>query len=287
VDFQQVPLLARLSAEAPGLELIAGVVLLPMLQPVVVAEQYSALDHITGGRLIFGVGLGYRQVEFDALGVPRSERVPRMAEYLEVIRRLWSGEEVHYIGRYVRLEGARLMTLPLQRPSPPIWMAADSDRGVQRAAQLGDAWYLNPHTTLKTLERQMGLYREALSALGRPLPPEIPIRREIFIGENREAAMRECLPYVQRKYQTYKQWGHHEVLPQDDTWDLAPRELLEDRVIIGGPQECAEQIDRYRARLGANHFVFSVQWPGLSHARALEMIHLLGEEVFPFFRASA
>lgn len=96
----------------------ATVLLLPLLNPVEVAEQVATLDVITEGRFIFGVGLGYRDVENEAFGVAPKERVGRLVEDLEVIRRLWSGEEVTHHGRFFHLTRARMMLRPVQRPHP-------------------------------------------------------------------------------------------------------------------------------------------------------------------------
>src|SRR5437762_10059934 len=121
-----------------------GCLLLPLHHPVEIAEQLATLDVITGGRFIFGVGLGYRDVENEAMGHDPKERVGRLVEGLEVIERLWNGEPVTYQGTHFRLRDVRISMRPLQRPRPPIWLAANSDAGVRRAARLGDAWLMNP-----------------------------------------------------------------------------------------------------------------------------------------------
>src|SRR3954464_13808019 len=91
---QLVPMLARFAAEAPRLRLNAGVLLLPLLSPLHVAEEFATLDVITGGKIILGVGLGYRDVEFKAFGVPRRERARRFEDNLIAVRRLWTEDKV-------------------------------------------------------------------------------------------------------------------------------------------------------------------------------------------------
>ncbi|MFQ5895079.1 MAG: LLM class flavin-dependent oxidoreductase, partial [Nitrospinota bacterium] len=281
-EFQQLPFLARLAAEAPGMRLVAGVVLLPLHNPVDVAEQYATLDVITDGRLVFGVGLGYRDEEFAAFGMSRRERVGRLLENLEVVKRLWAGEEVTWESPRFRLERASLLLRPLQRPHPPIWVAADSDPGVRRAARIGDCWYLNPHARLSTLERQVALYRRALEEAGRPFPQELPMRRELFCARDREEAIRLARPYLETKYAAYHRWGQDRALPGDDTsFDIPFEELLRDRFILGGPEECAEQVLAHHRRLGVNHFIFSIQWPGMPQGLVLETLQRVGEEVLP------
>jgi len=134
--FQSVPLLGRLAAETGELRVGAGIVLLPLLNPVEVAENAATLDAITGGRFILGVGLGYRSEENEAFGVTE-RRVRVFEEKLEVVRRLLEGAEVTVSGQGYRLEGARLGLLPVQRPRIPVWVAArwPSRRPVRRAAR--------------------------------------------------------------------------------------------------------------------------------------------------------
>src|SRR5260370_25751144 len=125
---------------------------LPPPHPLEVAEQLATLDVITGGRLVFGVGLGYRDAENEAMGLDPRERVGRLVEGLEVIERLWNGEPVSYAGKHFRMRDLRISMRPLQRPRPPIWLAANADARVKRAARLGDARLLNPHPTLAQLQ---------------------------------------------------------------------------------------------------------------------------------------
>src|SRR2546428_11016881 len=113
-----------------------GVLLLPLHHPVEIAEQLATLDVITDGHLIFGVGLGYRDVENVAMGHDPKERVGRLIEGLEIVERLWSGEPVAYEGRHFSLRGERISMRPLQNPRPPIWLAPTAARGVQPAAGL-------------------------------------------------------------------------------------------------------------------------------------------------------
>jgi len=176
--FQPLPTLARMAAEAEGMMLGTGVLLLPLHQPVDLAEQLATLDVISGGRLIVGLGLGYRDAENEAMGVNPRERVGRFVEGLQALERLWSGEPVNYQGKHFQLREVRISMPPLQRPRPPIWLAANTDIGVRRAARLGDAWLMNPHTTLDALARQLALFRETRRAEGRPPGRETPTIKE-------------------------------------------------------------------------------------------------------------
>jgi alkanesulfonate monooxygenase SsuD/methylene tetrahydromethanopterin reductase-like flavin-dependent oxidoreductase (luciferase family) len=231
------------------MRLIAGIVLLSLQNPVALAEDVGTLDAICGGQFTLGVALGYREAEFQAFGVAKADAVPRLTEVLTVLKRLWTEEKVAHQGRFFRLPGVSLTTRPVQRPHPPIWMGADSDPAVRRAARLADTWYINPHAKLETLERQMALYRDALEAQGKPFPREIPIRRELFVAKDRETALRTCMPYLERKYRTYISWGQSGALPQ-----------------------------------GANHFLLRVQWAGMPQKQVLDAISLIGERIIPYLR---
>src|SRR5207302_8537175 len=114
--FQPIPTLARVAAEAPGMTLGTGCLLLPLHHPVEIAEQLATLDVITGGRFVFGVGLGYRDVENEAMGHDPKERVGRLVEGLEVIERLWNGDPVIYQGPHLHLRYARCSTRPIVLP---------------------------------------------------------------------------------------------------------------------------------------------------------------------------
>src|SRR5262245_27553 len=163
-------------------------------------------------------------------------------------------------------------------------MGADNDRAVLRAARLADTWYINPHAKLETLERQMVLYREAPAELGKPLPREIPVRRELFVAKDRDAALRLCMPYLERKYQTYVSWGQSGALPLGDSLDLPFDELRDQRFIIGSPDDCVEQLLLYHEHLGANHFLLRVQWAGMPQQQVMEALSLVGERVIPHLR---
>ena len=283
---QQLPVLARLAAEAPNLRLNAGIILVSLHKPLDLAEQLATIDVISGGRLIFGAGLGYREVEFKAFGTTPRDRGARLEENLIAIRRLWTEETVDMVGSHFTLEGASCALKPLQKPHPPIWIGANADVAIRRAARLGDCWYVNPHNRLDVIERQVDVYRAALDEAGKPFPDEFPMRREVFVARTREEAFRLCRPYLQAKYESYRDWGQDKEMPEDDGFATAFDELAGDRFLVGSPEEVVEQMVGLGRRLGVNHLVMSIQWPGMPQGLALETMQLLAEEVFPLVRRS-
>jgi alkanesulfonate monooxygenase SsuD/methylene tetrahydromethanopterin reductase-like flavin-dependent oxidoreductase (luciferase family) len=273
--FQPVPLLARLAAEAGGLRIGAGILLLPLLNPVEVAEHAATLDVLTGGRFVLGVGLGYRDEENAAFGLP-AERVRVYREKLDVVRRLLEGEEVTASGHGYRLEGARLAPRSLQRPRPPIWMAANSDAAVRRAARLADTWYVNPHTTAAEVERQLALFRAERGSE----PDELPLMREVCVAPTDDEALALAARYLAPKYAAYVEWGQSDVLPRSDTLRREWDELRAGRFIVGGPETAVAQIHAL-AGLGVTELVLRVQWPGLPQRDALRTLELLASDVLP------
>jgi alkanesulfonate monooxygenase SsuD/methylene tetrahydromethanopterin reductase-like flavin-dependent oxidoreductase (luciferase family) len=281
-DFAQVPFLARLSAEAPKLRLNAGIVLLSLHKPLDIAEQFATLDVISGGKLIFGAALGYREVEFKAFGTTQAERVQRFEENLEAVKRLWTEDKVTMTGSHFELEEANCSMRPLQQPRPPIWIGANADAAIRRAARIGDAWYINPHNRIDTIERQTEIYKRALDEAAKPFPDEFPIRREIFVAPTRHEAIRICRPYLAEKYRVYHQWGQDKAMPEgDDDLGQGFDDLARGRFLLGAPDEITEQILRLVKVLGVNHLIVGFQWPGMPQSQVLETMQLFAEEVMP------
>jgi alkanesulfonate monooxygenase SsuD/methylene tetrahydromethanopterin reductase-like flavin-dependent oxidoreductase (luciferase family) len=279
--FQPFPTLGRMAAEAEGMALGTGVILLPLHQPVDLAEQLATLDVISGGRLIVGVGLGYRDTENAAFGLNPRERVGRLVEGLDVLQRLWSGEPVRFEGRHFTLRDVRMSMPPVQRPRPPIWLAANTDVGVARAARLGDAWLMNPHTTGVALRRQLTLFHETRRAEGRPPAREVPLIRECCLAPTLAGALAEGRPHLEGKYRAYRSWEQDKALPADDAWSARFDELARDRFLLGEPARVRDEIARYRELLGISTLIVRVQWPGMGQDVVLRSIRLLGEQVLP------
>ena len=281
--FQTVPLLARVAAAAEKMMIGTGVLLLTLLNPVECAENAATLDAIAGGRFVLGVGLGYRAVENAAFRVGGG-RANLFERKLDVVRRLLAGETVTAAGDGFELTDARLALVP-DRP-PPIWIAAHSDRAVKRAAQLGDAWFVNPHTRLDELERQMVIYRAERAGAGLQAAAVTPVLKDVCVARSDEEAVRLARPYLQAKYKAYVDWGQSEVLPGSDTLRREFAKLTEGgRFVLGSPSTCAAMLADHVNRLGADHFVCRLQWPGMPQAHVLQSMRLLAKEVLPALAA--
>ncbi len=283
-QLQLIPFLARLAAEAGDMTGVAGVLLLALHNPVEVAECIASLDVIWRGNFVFGIGLGYRDVEFDAFKVPRGQRVRRFEQCLEVVKRLWTEDKVTVDNDVCALSNVTLTCRPVQRPHPPIWIAANSDNAIRRAARLADAWFVNPHTTTTTLKRQMDLYRAELARLGRPFPRVVPFIKEIFCARDARTALETAGPYLAAKYRAYASWGQDAVMPGDETFRQPFESLLRDRFVLGSPEECYEQLRPCWEELGATFFFFRTHWSGMPLGHALGSMRLISDELLPALR---
>jgi alkanesulfonate monooxygenase SsuD/methylene tetrahydromethanopterin reductase-like flavin-dependent oxidoreductase (luciferase family) len=283
---QPIPVLSRLAAESGDMRLLPGILLLPLFNPVYVAEEIATLDVISGGRVIFGLGVGYRDVEFEAFGVRKTERGARFEESLEAVKRLWTEDEVSFEGRFFRIPKAQVRTRPLQRPHPPIWVAAQADAGVRRAARVADVLFLNPQARIATLREQAELFRRTRRELGRPVPEEMACHKEVFIAPDMDTALREGKPFLEGKLKMYARWGQARELPAasatfaNEGFD----DLRKDRVIVGDPEHCVAEFKRYHREVGINHFSCVLNWPGMQHWQILRSIQLIGERVLPALR---
>jgi alkanesulfonate monooxygenase SsuD/methylene tetrahydromethanopterin reductase-like flavin-dependent oxidoreductase (luciferase family) len=265
---QIVPMMAYLAPHAEGMQIGPNILILPLLNPVQVAEESATLDVLTGGNYVLGVGLGYRETEFTAFGLSLKERAPRLEESIALIRRLWTADNVTHHGRFYRTDNASIGLKPLRPGGPPIWMAGTAEPAIKRAARMAEAWMIVPSTTLTDLTHQMRIYRTALN--GRK-PDCYTMVRECYVGASHKTAVEECRAALQYKYDAYASWG------LEGRKAPAFEDLAQDRFIIGDASFVKEQVSRYREELGVDHFMMRCHWPGLEFDKTLASIRRLGE----------
>jgi len=278
---QQLPILARLTGEVKNARLNAGIIILPLHKPLDIAEQMATLDILSNGRMIFGVGIGYREVEFNAFGTTHKERGKRTDENLIAIRRLWNENSVSMKGSHFELKEAVCWPKPIQKPNPPIWIGANADVALNRAAEHGDCWYINPHTTIETLTRQVEIYKGLLDKFKKPFPKEFPMRREAFVARTKTEAMRLAGPFVARKYASYHATGQSDQMPEGESLSGDFESLIGDRFLIGSPDEVADQMITINRKLGVNHLIVSMEWAGMAKSTAIDCMQMMAEEVLP------
>ena len=282
--FPQLALLQRAAVEAEGLLLGTNVTLLPLHNPVELAEVGAFMDVMTGGKFVLGVGLGYRPEEYAIYGVSMSERASRLAEGVDIIRRLWSEDRVTHRGSHWQFDDATIAPRPLQSPHPPILIGAQVEAAIKRAAKIGDGWLLVPIPTLDQVALQMSVYKSARSAAG--LRPSEHICRLLEVGcaPDEDVAFARIAPFLMEKYRAYFSWGLEGLtLDPNAAPETQLRSLAANRFAIGAP---AQVIDALVAqhRAGINHLAMRISWPGMCQDDILAGIELLGRQVLPEVR---
>ena len=159
--------LAFLAAQTRTVRLGTGIIILPQRNPLVLAKELASLDVVSGGRLLFGVGIGYLKPEFDALGVPFDDKGPRTIEYLQAVLAVWTRASPSYSGRFVSFSGIRALPQPTQKPHPPIIFGGHTPAAFRRTVQHGNGWYGFALDVDKTAQCLAGL-RDAQARHGRP-----------------------------------------------------------------------------------------------------------------------
>ncbi len=210
VRHEQLIALAWIAAQTQRIRLVTAVMVVPHRPAVLTAKMLATIDVLSGGRLVVGIGAGWLQAEFEALGTPPfAERGRVTVEYLRACRTLWTEERPRFEGRYVRFADVLLEPKPVQKPHPPIWVGGESPPALRRAAGLGNAWYpigtnrQHPLDSLPRLqagiERLRRLTREAGRDPGgvaviyrvKRIGPDVPARasdgeRRLFSGSDAE-----------------------------------------------------------------------------------------------------
>ena len=279
--FQPWTVLARMAAEPGNMTLATSVLLLPLLNPVEVAEQAATLDHIAEGRFVLGIGLGYRAEECEAFGIKMSERGGRITEAMQLIRRLWTEEEVTHHGKYYHVTGAKPTARPYQKPGPKVWQAAMSDPAIRRVGRSGDILYVGPAQGNQSIRKQIDLYHATLEKSGHQIPEDMVIVREFFCARTREEAIQRARAGFEMKYKVYAEQGLHgsdDELARKVTGGLEP--LMDETFVLGSPEQCLEQIAEYKD-MGFTDVIIRLFYPQMSQVEALEHISLVGEELIP------
>ncbi len=228
---QNVPLLGRLAAEWQGQ--MGCLFILPLWHPVLLAEQVGTLATMTEGPFIVQTGLGAGAAEFAAMGADLQGRGARAEEAFRLVAALLRGETVD--SPLFGVKAARVAPLPPQ--GTEWWMGAGARSSIERVARLGGHWYANADLTPATAARAMDLYREACAAAGRA-PGRVPLRRDVFIAEDRGLATRVGDALVASGYRGFER----------------------EAVTYGDPSSVAEQLSVY-AELGFTDIVIRTMGP--------------------------
>lgn len=260
------------------------IAVLPFYHPVRIAEDTALLSVISEGRFILGLAIGYRPEEFQLYQVSLEKRGARFEEALQIIRLLWTQENVSFNGKTYQLDDVKIEPRP--QITPAIWLGGWGELGLKRAATLGDAWVPGPTAGLQKLLQAQAIYRTFLKEAGRDLSSvPTPLTREVVIAETDQLAWEVAEKHLLINYRDEYGggWKHPLIGKQDSTAINRLEELTVDRFIIGSPETCIRQIQRFVDLFGVDHLICRLYFPGISHSFLMQELKLLAAEVFPAF----
>lgn len=269
--------LAYLAACTTTMRLGTAVVVLPWHNPVLVAEQIATLDVLSGGRVDFGVGKGYRAGEFDGFCVPIEEATERFDEAMEVIRKAWSSaERFSHQGKRWKYHDIIVEPEPVQRPHPPFWMGAGSAESIRKAAREGYHLLLDQVNPVDDVIGKVRIFKEAREAAGLPYSGmQIGVTRGLQIARTAEERKRALATRVE----VLKTIGSiaRPLDPARAVTYTADTIDQDDAPLLGTPEEIVARLKRLEA--GGVEYVLLVNTYG-----TVEALRTFAEEVMPHFR---
>jgi alkanesulfonate monooxygenase SsuD/methylene tetrahydromethanopterin reductase-like flavin-dependent oxidoreductase (luciferase family) len=268
-------LLAAAAARTTRLKLGTTSFLLPVRNPIHVAEEVAVLDRLSQGRVILGMGRGFRGALFTAFEVPAKEKLDRFDAALLVMRRAWAGEPVAWedgIGEGTDPTPVRVSPLPVQQPHPPLWVAAFGPKAVAQAARLGLPYLASPIESLAVLEANYERHRAGLAESGHTDPVAVPVMRTLFVSRDARLLARAHAGLTQQAAALAK--------APAASLRRAAAASVEDWAIVGEPGEVAEAVARQREKLGITHLIARVQIPGLAREEIEASLRELAEISF-------
>ena len=286
-----LPIAAAIAARTTSIRIGTYVLLLPLHNPVRIAEDVATVDVISGGRFDLGMGLGYRPGEFSGMGVPSSERAARFQEALPFIQRLLAGETASLEGRFNTFEEVRITPPPVQQPFP-IWVGARGDKALDRAARLG--CHLASIGAIGHREK----YLDALDRHGRKeADHHVGQLMVCYVAESNEQAWEDCAEPLHHTVREYQAWAEES---GDQTGDGVAEmavpspaeiraaqgcEIFGRSAMIGDPLTVCEGLRSYYNETPGSHFVLMMALPGADPLRTRKSMALFAEHVMPELRA--
>ncbi|PYN59772.1 MAG: LLM class F420-dependent oxidoreductase [Candidatus Rokuibacteriota bacterium] len=222
-SLEPLTLLTWAAACTERLRLAPAVLLTALRSPVHLAKALSSLDHLSGGRLTVGVGLGGNPKIYPAFGLLAARRAARFAEGLRLMKRLWTEERVTFDGEFFKLQNASMQPKPLQKPHPPLWFGGHHPNALKRAVELGDGFIGAGSVSTAGFLEEIALLRRLLKDAGRD-PASLPLGKRVYIAvdEDRARAGRRLAEWFGAFY------GKPELAAEVCVW--------------GGPEECVDRL---------------------------------------------
>src|SRR5215475_14340312 len=290
-------ILAAISQRTKKLRLGTGVNVLPVNDPVRLAEDMAELDLISHGRVCFGAGRGYQPHEFAGFHIAMESAKERFWECLEIIRLAWTQEQFSYVGKYYHYEDIALLPRPVQKPSPPIWVAAASPGSAEEIARRGYAFCAAPFASSPSPEEvaaQLTRYRQTFSEAGHGRPTDdLPHVFWTHVADSTEQALKEADEGMKRKRSNYNQvWvkpntkGYEAFAKLGQFLASATIDQLDALAIFGDPPRCLEKIKKYHAA-GVTHLLVMFDWGGMPKKTIFHSMELFAKYVMPYFQQPA
>ena len=255
-------LLASVAGVTTNIALGTTSYLLTLRNPLQAAEQVAVLDQLSQGRVILGVGRGYAPEMLRAFHVPAKEKRRIFAWSLDLMRRAWGGEKVSLDAD--ESDGVQVFPLPIQKPHPPIWVAAFGPKALAQAGRLGLPYLCSPMESLNTLEANYAAHRLAAEQAQATVSPVVPLMRSVFVSQDANVVKQVREAMAEKSENTRLQSG----------------EGVGDWTIIGEPNDVLEQICAYEERLGMTHMIATrLRIPGLEESLLRGSVALLAERV--------
>jgi probable F420-dependent oxidoreductase len=271
------------AARTQRLRVGTSVILLPLHHPVRVAEDVITLDLVSKGRVVLGVGIGYQPADFRAFAVPMEDRMARFEESVEILRLCWAGEPFSFRGKHFTLEDVQIRPRPYQKPGPPLWIGASVPAAARRAGRVADGFVGTPSTSMANAARLADIYRDAAREAGRPA--EVIQMRDAWVAATRAEADAVYGPHVMTAYRYYWENRLAEFRELSADTEFTLENLAPDRLILGDPETCVREFQRWQKVTGASTFLLRLRHAhsgGPPHARIMDAIRLFGERVLPY-----
>lgn len=279
---------AGVARETTTLKVGTCCALAPLYNPIRLTEDAALLDVISGGRLLLGLGASYVSEDLAAFGVDVDQRSALMEDTVRFLKEAWTHDNLDFDGEVYHFKNMRVTPKPVQKPRPPVWLGAWTPGGLRRAGRHGDAWVSDVINTLATFKGFAEIYRRSAEKHGNT--PRIAVLRECWVAPSTEQAVEEYAQHVMTSHRFYYEAGGYS--PLVDPWitelgsidDFTYDKVASDRFLVGSPEQCIAELERWHEELGADYFVLRFRHPsGPDHQRALASMKLFGEEVIPRF----
>lgn len=241
---------AYAAARTKNIRIGTGVTLAAFYHPLRLAEEIALLDILSGGRVNWGAGRGFDAREFRTFAVPMEESQIRFHEAVEIVTRAWTSDRLTYQGKFFSFDDVEVLPKPLQKPHPPVWMAAGSPEALQWAASMGHSVLLGPHATHQETGQQWEFYRDRLRANGYSIEGrEIPMARLVAIASTDAEAARvagEGAKWLLKTYVDPKRFA--------DRGDPVQR-YVDSVVIHGTPERVVGETIRLREEIHLDYLI--------------------------------